>query len=319
MATYLISYFALRPDAVPGTLDAALSAGMELALLPEEAAILLVEAKEGATVVSQGSPSGVAGQKVTVATRIEAGSAAGQDGVQAFDLIALDGKAVGLVAVSGDGSATLPLVPSAPVGPDTPLPAKPRRNPLAFALGTRIDTPDGPRRIETLRPGDLISTLGNGSQPLRWIGQRHVPALEMALREDLQPVLLDSGVLGNTRAVLISPRHRVLLNDWRAQVYFGEDQVLVPAQALINGGTVRQVLPWAGVTYLHLLFDRHEVILSEAMLSESLHPGATGLGALDPAQRHEIEAIFPDQSLERRRAAFPMLGMAEARALRLPG
>ncbi|NJS39313.1 MAG: Hint domain-containing protein [Rhodobacteraceae bacterium] len=196
---------------------------------------------------------------------------------------------------------------------------KPRKSAFAFALGTRIDTPDGPRPVEALQPGDLISTLDNGSQALRWIGRRWVSPPEMAFREDLQPLRLEAGVLGNERALLISPRHRVLLNDWRAQVYFGEDQILVPAQALLNGATVRQVLPLAGVTYLHLLFDRHEVILSEGALSESLHLGETGLGTLDPAQRQEIEALFPDQALERRRMAFPTLRMAEARALRLPG
>ena len=30
------------------------------------------------------------------------------------------------------------------------------------------------------------------------------------------------------------------LNDWRAQVYFGEDQLLVPVQALINGSLGKQ-------------------------------------------------------------------------------
>jgi hypothetical protein len=70
---------------------------------------------------------------------------------------------------------------------------------------------------------------------------------------------------------------------------------------------------------LHVLFDRHEVILSEGALSESLHLGESGLGTLSSAQRQEIEVLFPDQALERRRAAFPTLRMSEARALRLPG
>jgi hypothetical protein len=199
-----------------------------------------------------------------------------------------------------------------------PQGGKPRKTLFAFTPGTRIDTPDGPRPVEDLAPGDLVTTLDNGSQPVRWIGQRRVTPAEMALREDLRPVCLDCGAFGNAAPVIVSPRHRILLNDWRAQVYFGEDQLLIPVQALINGTTVRQILPEDGVTYLHLLFDRHEVIIAEGTLSESFHPGEGGLAALDPAQRHEIEALYPDRALEHRRAAFATLRMAEARALRLP-
>jgi hypothetical protein len=189
---------------------------------------------------------------------------------------------------------------------------------ICFTAGTLIDTPDGPRPIETLEPGDLVTTLDNGSQPVRWIGSRHVTGLDLARRRDLQPVEFAPGVLGNTRALLVSPQHRMLLTDWRAQVYFGEDQVLVPAKALVNGASVRQLRPEGGVTYIHLLFDRHEIILSEGALSESFHPGETGLGALDADQRREVERLFPGASLALRRAAFPVVKAAEARALRLP-
>jgi hypothetical protein len=108
------------------------------------------------------------------------------------------------------------------------------------------------------------------------------------------------------------------LNDWRAQVYFGEDEVLIPAKAMVNGRTIRHVLPAEGVTYIHLLFDRHEIIVSDGALSESFHPGETGLLALDEAQRREVELLFPDLALSRRRAAFPIVRLTEARAIRLP-
>ncbi|MGL4238253.1 Hint domain-containing protein [Tabrizicola sp.] len=192
-------------------------------------------------------------------------------------------------------------------------------NLICFTHGTLVDTPNGPRLIETLEPGDLVSTLGNGSQPLRWTGSRHVSAVEMITNADLRPVEFDTGVIGNTRPLRVSPQHRILLDDWRAQVYFGEDQVLVPAKALVNGSTVRQTVPEAGVTYIHILFDRHEVIISEGALSESFHPGEIGLGALDEGQRRELDLLFPGLELERRRAAFPIVRMTEARALRLPG
>ncbi len=341
MATYQITFFALTPDGATGLLAVPERPGQRFAVAAGASAVLLAETGLAGLVVIPGSPSGKAGQAVTLGARIRATSPAGSEIPHMFRLLELDGAAIGLVAedaatgalvdgvgapllqgeaIDATGGSHAPVVPSmdavALAGSAT---GKARKSPFAFALGTRIDTPDGPRPVEELQPGDLISTLDNGSQPLRWIGRRWVSPSEMALREDLRPLRLESGVLGNERALLISPRHRVLLNDWRAQVYFGEDQILVPAQALLNGATVRQVVPLAGVTYLHMLFDRHEVILSEGALSESLHLGESGLGTLSSAQRQEIEVLFPDQALERRRAAFPTLRMSEARALRLPG
>jgi hypothetical protein len=111
----------------------------------------------------------------------------------------------------------------------------------------------------------------------------------------------------------------MLLTDWRAEVYFGEDSVLIAAKALENGTTIRQVVPEEGVVYCHLLFDRHEILITEGALSESFHPGEIGLGALDQAQRREIEALFPALMLESRRAAYPIVRHADARVLRLPG
>ena len=184
-----------------------------------------------------------------------------------------------------------------------------------FTYGTLIDTPSGARLIEELDAGDLVTTLCNGSQPLRWVGSRQVAQAEMLANPALRPVLFEVGAVGNSRPLLVSPQHRMLLNDWRAQVYFGQDQVLIAAKSLVNGKTIRQVLPEAGVTYCHLLFDRHEVILAEGALSESFHPGEQGLDALDEAQRREIDALFPALSLEARRAAFPIVRPSEARAI----
>jgi hypothetical protein len=190
---------------------------------------------------------------------------------------------------------------------------------FCFTHGTLIDTPEGPRPIESLAPGDLVTTLSNGSQTLRWVGSRALPHAVLRRNPALWPVRIETGTLGNARPLLVSPQHRMLVSDWRAQVYFGEDQVLIAAKALENGSTIRQVLPEGGIVYCHLLFDQHEVILAEGALSESFHPGETGLDLLDAAQRREIELLFPHLPLDRRRAAFPIVRSAEARALRLPG
>ena len=46
--------------------------------------------------------------------------------------------------------------------------------------------------------------------------------------------------------------------------------------------------------YLHLMFDRHQVIWAEGLPSESFYPGATSLAALESGARAELSALFPE-------------------------
>lgn len=159
-----------------------------------------------------------------------------------------------------------------------------------FAAGTLIETDTGPLPIEVIRPGDLVHTLDSGLQPVRWIGQREVVGSGR-----LAPVEIKAGALGNWRDLRVSPQHRMLVGDWRTELYFGQPQVLVPAVHLVNESTIRQV-PCRRIRYVHLAFDRHEVIWAEGILSESLHLGAMALAALGEAARDEIKALFPEMS-----------------------
>lgn len=157
-----------------------------------------------------------------------------------------------------------------------------------FVAGTLIDTPTGPRPIEVLHPGDMIQTDTDGALPLHWIGARTV-----AGDGDFAPVLIRAGALGNLRDLHVSPQHRMLIDDWRAPLWFGQSQVLVAAQHLINGETILRA-PRRRVTYYHMLFDRHAIVLAEGIPAESLHLGQTALASLSRAAREEVLALFPE-------------------------
>lgn len=159
--------------------------------------------------------------------------------------------------------------------------------PACFVRGTRIETPNGLRRIEDLRAGDAVVTKDHGVQILRWAGFTSVPGGGI-----WAPIRFAPGTLGNTRALLVSPQHRMLLGGWQSELYYGEDEVLVSAKHLINGTTVRRVVRGT-VDYFHLLFDRHEVIYSEGAASESFHPGDTVMQD-NPEIRAEVIALFPE-------------------------
>ncbi len=224
-------------------------------------------------------------------------------------LIRIGGKAVGLAAGGAwqGGTAFQGDVPDAPEAL------------AAYGSATLIDTPDGPRPAGTLAAGDVVTTLANGSRPLRWVGRRRIEAVEMLAHPGLRPVEFAPRAIGNDRALVVSPQQRMLIDDWRAAVYFGEDRVLVAARALVDDQTARLVLPPGAVDYVVLLCDRHEVLLADGALSESFHPGETGLAGLGQADRQALAAIVPEAELVRRRAAFPIVRYAEARALRLQG
>ena len=158
---------------------------------------------------------------------------------------------------------------------------------ICFTAGTRILTPRGPRPVEDLRPGDLVITRDNGPQPLRWAGRRTV-----AGKGDFAPIRFDTGALGNTRPLLVSPQHRMLHRSSMAALYFNSPEVLLSAKHMINGGSITQA-DCDSVTYLHLLFDRHEIIFAEGAPSESFHPGHVGLKALSDASREDLFRFCP--------------------------
>lgn len=160
--------------------------------------------------------------------------------------------------------------------------------PACFVAGTPIDTPDGPRAVEDLQPGDLVLTRDHGAQPLRWIGQQTVRG-----QGPFAPICISAGMLGAERDICVSPQHRVLVTGWRAEILFGADEILVAAKSLINDGTVRRA-PCPRVRYVHLLFDRHEIVTSAGLPSESFFPGETALDALEDAVRAELCGLFPE-------------------------
>ncbi|MBN2628993.1 MAG: Hint domain-containing protein [Rhodobacteraceae bacterium] len=183
---------------------------------------------------------------------------------------------------------------------------------LCFVAGTLIHTAQGLIAVENIEPGDLVLTVDHGFCPVRWIARRKVPGQGAAA-----PVLISAGTLGNSRDLLLSQQHRVLLSGWRAEMLFGVSETLAAAVHLVNGTTIR-LMPCASVDYVHLLFDTHELVFSEGIATESYHPNAYALSVLTDSTRAEVMTLFPE--LQQDPAAFgstarPCLRAWEAWAL----
>ncbi|MAU51140.1 MAG: type I secretion protein [Roseovarius sp.] len=185
-------------------------------------------------------------------------------------------------------------------------------NIICFTPGTRILTPRGERAIETLRRGDLVITRDHGPQPIRWIARRCVPGIDRFAPVSIAPSVTGGGGL------VVSPQHRVLFTGYKAELLFGESEVLVAAKHLVNGQDVR-ITPRASVTYIHVMFDRHEVIYAEGIAAESFFAGDTALAAVDHPAREELFSIFPELRSapgRHRETARPCLTGREAALLR---
>ena len=158
-----------------------------------------------------------------------------------------------------------------------------------FASGTRILTADGERQIETLRVGDRIVTRDNGIQTLRWIGHRHLDATDLARTPKLRPILLSPDLTGGDAPLIVSPQHGVLFN-------LDGEETLVRATHLakMEGGAARVMKGRREVTYLHILFEDHQIVFANGAASESFFPGSLAMSALRNEARTEIFELFPE-------------------------
>ena len=190
-------------------------------------------------------------------------------------------------------------------------------NVTCFTAGTPVETAAGPRAVESLSPGDLVVTRDHGLQRLRWIGRRRISLTDQIVNPAFCPVRIGAGALGQElplEDITVSPQHRVLITGPAAEMLFGEAEVLVIARHLVDGACVKQ-RALAEVTYVHLLFDRHEIVQTAGLWSESFQPAERTLGAMEDGQRAEIEALFPHVAVDAFEAARPTLKAHEARVL----
>ncbi|MCA2013978.1 Hint domain-containing protein [Cereibacter sphaeroides] len=192
---------------------------------------------------------------------------------------------------------------------------------ICFAPGTLIDTLRGRVAVEDLVLGDKLLTRDHGYQEMTWMGRRDMTAAEMAMVPAAAPVRIAQGALGRglpERDLVVSPRHRMLISGPRAELMFGESEVLVAAVDLMGLPGVSRIVE-GDVSYLHIMCARHEIIRAEGSWTESFQPALGVINALEKNTRAELLGLFPELATEAGIASFgaarPVLSGDEARAL----
>lgn len=166
-----------------------------------------------------------------------------------------------------------------------------------FTADTLIRTASGEMRVDEITPGTLVWTEDHGLRPVAWAGQRHLDARALDAAPHLRPILIRAGALGPdapAQDLRLSPQHRVLVRSKVAERMFGATEVLVAARHLLDLPGVEIDREASSVTYVHLLFDRHELLRSNGLVTESLFTGRQALLAVGAAARREIAALFPE-------------------------
>lgn len=166
--------------------------------------------------------------------------------------------------------------------------------PPCFTPGTLIDTPQGPRPVEALVPGDAVTTLDDGPQILRHVMRTRLPPARLAAEPWLGPVVVPAGSLPGglpRRDLVLSPTHCLLHAGAGAELLLGASEVLVPAGAL---RCARPAAPSPfGATYLHLVFDRHQILRAEGAATESLRLGPLVFRGAPAHVQQDLRRLFP--------------------------
>ncbi len=166
---------------------------------------------------------------------------------------------------------------------------------MCFATGTMIAVPGGEQPVENLRVGDLVVTKDHGNQPIRYLAVTEVCGPQIA--ENHLPILIAAGSLGPgtpRRDLVVSAQHRMLLGWPEVEGLHDRAEVLSPSKGLVHLPGVRIMRGVRRVRYVHLLLDRHEVLLAEGAATESFYPGPTVLRRMRSADRQALLQAVPE-------------------------
>ena len=170
---------------------------------------------------------------------------------------------------------------------------------VCFVSGTRITTPKGKRKVETLKVGDLITCQDGTQRRLTQVLSRRFTRKQLARHENLRPVRITAGSLGlglPTQDLVVSRQHRILTKSRISKRLFGTEEALVAAIKLTVMPGIYVETEARDVEYFHLGFETHEVIFAEDAPAESLLREDDAILANSPEARQELSWLLPDST-----------------------
>ncbi len=162
-------------------------------------------------------------------------------------------------------------------------------NVACFCRGTQIATSTGQRAVEELGIGDRVLTVSGSLHAIKWIGRRKYEVDSFLHTRDILPVLIRKGAILDgvpQRDVRVSRKHALFL-----------DGILIPAELLVNGASIREVEHIGELTYFHIELEAHDILLAEGMAAESFIDCKSRI-MFD--NHREFKSLYPDDVSEQR-------------------
>ncbi|MGD1883499.1 MAG: Hint domain-containing protein [Paracoccaceae bacterium] len=169
---------------------------------------------------------------------------------------------------------------------------------VCYAEGVLIDTPDGARAVEMLKPGDLVMTLDHGQQIVRWTRSSDHALGEV--EEEAKPVQIKAGALGRghpAQDLIVSPQHRILVGGAGQLDGLFTSEAFAPAKSLTALPGIRHMKGKNKIKWVHFACDRHEVVTANGCLSESLLLGPMVVNGLNATERRAVVNLFGTASV----------------------
>lgn len=187
--------------------------------------------------------------------------------------------------------------------------------PVALApglvTGSLINTPYGPRPIETLRAGERVLTVQGDPRKVRHVASRLVPAMGL-----MRPLHLRAPFLGLTQDLMLAPHQRLIIAGGDAEYLYGEDAVMIQARHLRHFHAASRAETGPLIRYHSVLLDSHECLSVQGLCVESLFVGpivpdmlrTTVLSDMAPLSV-PIHKLMPTPSLSRFEARNLVTGL----------
>lgn len=150
---------------------------------------------------------------------------------------------------------------------DAPCPLGPLP---ALSGSAAIDTPNGPKALRDIVPGDLVNVQDGPPVRVLWQGQASVPALGR-----FAPMTMRRPYMGLWDDLVTARDQRVCLTGSEVEYLFGEERVTTAVRHLEVRNCVVPTKPRpAVITYHHVLLETHEIITVNGALVESFDGSA---------------------------------------------
>ena len=167
-----------------------------------------------------------------------------------------------------------------------------------IAEGALVRTPDGPRQIELIRPGDRVATRDGGLQKVLAIWCREITPEQMQADTALAPIHIDAAAFGLALPLewlCIAPDHKVLVPSYLLEGEQDCANCLVEIGSLAaSGAPVRAEVSNRPVRYYTIVFQSHQVFCANGLAVESFHGSPCALQSLEPALGKELVRLCPE-------------------------